>query len=1250
MKHCKAGAIIVSRETTLLYIFPMLRYNMPHERGSFPVPIWTSAQQQAIQARNKTILVSAAAGSGKTAVLVERILDLIRTDHMDVDRMLIVTFTRAAAAEMRERILKALNEAADVDETLREQVPKLDRAVIGTLHSFCGQVIREHFQLADIDPLARLCEGGERDALYRQAMNETLQMAYEEKKINFTRLADAFEDDDILQMMDELYVFLFSLPDPWRWLHRQMANFPDEASLKNHPWAQTVLHDVHLQLQGIADLIQVLKEMMDLPDAAVAYGASLVSDEELLQNLLDAASDGMEALGGALDAAEFERLGTVRKKTIETAAWCESYQEKRNQLKKNIRSIKEQVPRSFTGLASDMERTSPCLRALGRLVRQLHKRFQIIKRERGVYDYQDLEHKTLAVLKEPEAREAVQSRFDAVFVDECQDNSGIQEAIIQEIHGSSGLFLVGDVKQSIYRFRLADPTLFLQKYRTYGFDPASLSRKIVLRENFRSASTVLQAVNQVFESVMREDVTEISYDQEAHLIPGREPQGECPVAFYVLDPENAQESTSVGEEMPEEIEEVEELSKVEREACIVAENIHRLVEESFVDKETKTRRLYCYRDMAILLPKAKNMAYKVAQTLQKAGVPVYSEADEQYFDLPEITAMMSLLQVLDNPLQDLPLLSTLRLPCFSMEEEELAAIRLKNADRNIPFHQAFFACIKAGGEAGNRCALIAEKLEEWRFLARVMPLSKLLWQLVLDTGLYMRAGALPAGESRQANLRLLCERGAAYESAQNEGLHGFLGYGENLRLSGDKTTAKILGETENVVRIMTIHKSKGLEFPAVFVLGLGNGLYEGGRPSKISLHRELGWALPYINPEDRIMRKTFSQQAIALKIRAEERAERARLLYVAMTRARERLFMIGTVRRKSQVQKWQTPPGSYRIWQAGSMLDWVAQTVYAMPEGRPLRERFEAQKEENETEQNRKSTESTGFPQAGNPWNIKVFADSGSRAMEKQKTIHSLVETLKERMFQPVEDQVAADLSAELSDIAALPPLKTSVTSLCKQQLLPGYLLGHEEETPQEKGKLEELMQPLRLSPLPSKPAFLMPGDLSGADRGSATHKALGYLVLSGMKGKNGEELHHKIQEELNALLLQGILTKSQRDSLYEEWIQAFYESEWGQRLLSCDKYHREWAFNLQLYQAPLTLVQGVIDCCFIEDDAWVLIDYKTDTVKDEEAILTRYTPQLNLYRQALEKITSRPVKETVLYLLRYGKGLNIPLKTVERN
>lgn len=1169
---------------------------------------WTQAQQEAIDARNPELLVSAAAGSGKTAVLVERIIRLA-AQGAQLDRMLIVTFTRAAAGEMRERIQSRLAQSADQgDAQMHRQLTLMENCQISTLHGFCQRVLREHFQAVGLDPQTKLCDPALGNRLFHEAAQEAMLACFERADPDFDHLAQRFEQSDILSMMEELYTFLMSLQDPWGWLENQLAPLPD--SLGAHPWTQALLADLNMQLQGLAPLLRQMRVKLSQPDAVEAYESFWKADQALCREILAAGKKGMEALHQALEAAQWRRAPTSRGLEGAQAQWVEDYKALRESLKKLCQEVKKQSIPSLAKAGADMAAMAPSRRGLALAVKALDQSFARAKEELGVMDFNDLEHLTLRALEQPGVREALGQAYDHIFVDEYQDVSQIQEAILQSLHGPENLlFMVGDVKQSIYRFRLADPTLFLSKQERFSKEADAPKRKLVLQQNFRSQPQVLQGVNQVFDHVMRREVTEIAYDGEARLVPGRcEAEGDCLWLNLVLK----------AEENP--------LAEYQAAAQLVLEAL----ENPLPDGKGGLRPCQL-RDIAILMPKTKGAGNQLAQVLKDNGIPVYLEGDEEYFDLPEIHTVMETLKAVDNPLQDLPLLTALSLPCFELSRQELALIRLEDQSKNCPFHRAFSkACLRKDA-LGEKCRRAEAQLEEWRFLKENLPLDQMIWRLISDAGIYCQAGALPGGENRQGNLRLLCQRAYEYAQSQSGGLAGFLKEGEALRAAQDGKTAKLLGEGENLVRVMTIHKSKGLEFPVTLVVGLGQAMHLPAK-ARLRLHKELGLALPYVNPEDRITRPTLAMAAIALRQRMEEKAERARLLYVAMTRARERLVLIGAVKRYP-LSVWQLPMSAYGVYAAGSLLDWVCQALW--------------KKEDFPTLNLGVSTDSTDYPQGEKRWKIRIFDETVHKNVENPSQFHTLISQWEKELTEPVEEEVASRLKAasQAPNPAELLPLKTSVSALCRQAFAGAApVMEEEEEDARAKGVPQWTVAPLQMSPLPELPAFLAGAqeEARGAARGTAVHQALSALDYAPLRGLRGEELRCRAEAQLDEMAARGYLTRAQRDSVQAGWLCRFLESPLGRRALAAPWVKREWAFNFRLPGTQSTLVQGVIDLCFQEAEAWVLADYKTDYYEDPALLKTRYQGQLRLYGQALAAITGKPVKELWLFGLRRGDALLI--------
>ncbi len=1133
---------------------------------------WTEGQRAAIDARNDSVLVSAAAGSGKTAVLVERVLSLLR-EGKRIDRMLIVTFTRAAAGEMRERIGRRLDEEGAHDAHLRRQSMRLNRAAICTLHVFCYRLLQEHFQAVGIDPLCKIAEPEKLAALRKRAQDEILESAYAAPTEDEQALFSQFEDQQVVALLDQLYDFLLSQASPWEWAAAQCTE--EKAALA--AWMPLLEESCIRQLEGAAELIPEMEALANRPDGPDRYLPMLERDAALTEQSLREARDGV-LTGGK---TSFARLSSQKAGPAENPDVTEQYKALREEWKARMNEARQALPVSPGKAEEDLRHALPPLRALCGLAKRMHDRFYELKQQRNYLDYSDLEHLTLIALQNPDVRSAVAGSFDALFIDEYQDVSGIQEAILRALHEGfpNLLFMVGDVKQSIYRFRLADPTLFLQKYRDYSLDENAKERKILLQQNFRSDENVLLAVNEVFAHAMREKETEIAYDEAAMLRPGGGQPFGAPVEIHLMVP-------NAGETDDEESAESSELSQGYRyEAAFVAKKIKELMRFATV-REGNISRPLRYRDIALLVRYASGRAPYIAKALQMAGIPVYSDADAQFFEMPEVADVLNILRVLDNPLQDLPLLGTLRCPCFQFTEEELARIRLTERTPGVPFHTAFRTAMGQDTPLGRKAKEAWDRLADWRFKSRFLPLDTLIWLILDESGLYMRAGCQEEGELRQANLRLLVER--AEDDGGKEGLSVFLRDMGRLHASDDGKAAKTLGENEDVVRILTLHKSKGLEFPVVFLLEMARP-FRKGDSSLLSLHGKYGMALQYIDAENRVTRETFAQKALAEVQEKEARAEEARLLYVGMTRAQERLILVGSPRRPEQaLARWARPATPYAAGTAKCMLDWVMQSLGGFREGQ-----FDGKN--------------------GSVWRMAFQPAEEAAAPAAAK------------VTPPPLSQTGADDPRTIERMTRVveprPPLKTSVTSIAKRLRDE----RDEWESPADKRKLPEE------APLPP---FLRDTKMTAAQRGTVTHRVLGLLDESLIR-------EGKLDEALADLQARRLLTDAEKAVVRREWLTRFFSSPLGKRALASDTLRREWGFNML---GPYgSMIQGVIDLCFLEDGRWVLADYKTDDA-DGETLLRRYALQLRWYAKALAEITGVPVKEAYLFGLRAGESYPVAL------
>lgn len=879
---------------------------------------FTLQQQNAVDARNPNILISAAAGSGKTTVLIERILSLIKEGY-SLDRMLIVTFTRAAAGEMRDRLLKELEASQDIE--LKKQILTLNRSFICTIDVFCKRVIEEHFQAAGIDALSKIGQQGRLDHFLQLASEDVLESAYLDPTPDEAVLFEHYTDEQVSEAVSQVRGFMLTLDDPDGWAENACDPDPEAKILP------LLKEKCRLLLQGAFDILSRQDQLLDLPDGPTVYQVNFDQDREVLQRLKDDLIHDTVIQNGY----SLEKL-SAKKKGFEgnDPALKEEYKNLRKEIKGIIDEIMSSYPFDPAAIQADLAFLLPSIRAVVHLAQRVQILYDHYKREKNLLDFSDLSRLCVKVLQNDPIREQVASKFDAVFVDECQDVSQIQDYIIHSVLGQKTLFfMVGDVKQSIYRFRQACPKLFQDKYEAFRDDADADERRIILQHNFRSDKNILHCINHIFRYCMRSSVTELNYDEAAMLYPPESaPEGmDVDVVLLNNDEKTPAEETdfdlpdeSTGLDPDETVSGGEELSfGYKYEAAYIAKRIQEIVGRMDIPDNGTTRKV-CYRDIVILLRKASERAPFIAKLLAGAGIPVFSDADEQYYDLPEIKDVLSVLHVLDNPFQDMPLLAALHCPCFEFTYQELAAIRLRNKSSKVPFHQLFFGYDKEDA-LGEKIKNTIAKLDEWRFLASQLPLNTFLWRLIMESGLYIRAGAQKNGELRQGNLRLLCEQAGQVE--QSHDLHGFLQLVRTSSSSGNTATARTISEKDDVVRIMTMHKSKGLQFPVVF---LGELCFNFRSDSPLMMtDSELGCCLRYIDGEKRLKKDTAIRQAFSFRKKKEQLADECRLLYVAMTRAKNKLILVGSPKkRENLIRKACYPQSNYSVFRASCMMDWIS--------------------------------------------------------------------------------------------------------------------------------------------------------------------------------------------------------------------------------------------------------------------------------------------------------------------------------------
>ena len=1270
---------------------------------------FTQAQQDAIDAQNRELLVSAAAGSGKTRVLIERIYHMLAQGGLSLDRLLIVTFTHAAAAEMRERLQARITEAAAISPAMREQAQLLETAQISTLHSFCQKLLREYFQEADIDPQAMLGDEPVTAALLAQAKEAALDALYDSAAAGDApaiALTAKFDEKQIDRMLLDLYPFLMSLPDPFGWLDAQAQKTYVPADLQTGVMAETLLADCRLLAQGLAEVAQRCVTLAQNPLMSERYHPTILLDGQAASALLAAADAGLAEVGNTARTFSLERLPTVRGLDGAQAVLRDEYKAYRDRMKKLAAAIAARVPGDLPTALAHLNAMQPALRGLAALARDMDGRYLALKRERTLLDFHDLERMALYILQNPDIRQAVAARFDGVFVDEYQDISAVQEAILNAVKRDVSretllppqrFFYVGDVKQSIYRFRQADPSLFMHKAKTFLPDADAPHRRITLNANFRSREAVLDAVNRVFGRVMRADVTEIAYDADARLYAGAKSQGDPPVSLHLFT------------------QPIRAADRFALQAQAIAREIRCRVGMPQANRDGTAGEPLRYRDIAILGPKMKNVSTVLERVLAENGIPVYCEDRASALTSEEIAQTLNHLRLLDNLADDLALIGWLRSPAGGFGERMLAEVRLRVPDG------AYLAAVQSVAQGNDTLAYMCQSalatLARERFLQMETPLDQYLWGWLTRSGLYAFFGCQPNGAQRQANLRMLCEKAGEHVKRRGGDLHDFLQSVEAQTGVRDSSTPTVLSPWEDVVRVMTIHKSKGLEFPVVFVMGLEEAFGGGaGRGAQLAAHPKLGVALPYVNEAARTTGDTLLRGAIELRLQSENRAERTRLLYVAMTRARDELILLGCGDQLAPEDAADGfakngPPTAYAVSGAGSMLDWVCQCAGAHDMAAVCGEDGVINTDVwNTAPESPFPTLSTTFPQKTDVWRI-VFHTSeaevaSARKAGRGKAALSDLAVRKARLGALMADaralaaqlgyaqaaahaETAANIinGIDAADSAATPagqpayrlgnpwhaptqgapapdpvappltfthrPFKLGATALARAQqgqaatawatpAMPGSAEG--DPSTQEMLELKRLPLPLTrprlMADLPDMPAFLRaPAEQTGVRRGVATHKALSLLAYPPLRDTGTSALLAELARQLAQLQAKRLLTPEEAQLVDARALASFLQSPCGQQALHAQTVQREWGFNLRLPEQGGLIVQGVIDLCYLVDGAWALVDYKTDRVQSAAELWALYGGQMALYRRALTEATGQVVQSVTLFSLSLGQG-----------
>ncbi|CUO18429.1 MAG: helicase-exonuclease AddAB subunit AddA [Sarcina ventriculi] len=1252
---------------------------------------WTDEQLLAIETRGKNLLVAAAAGSGKTAVLVERIIKIITDDNnpVDIDKLLVVTFTNAAASEMRERIgdaiSKKLEEMPD-SKMLQRQLALLNKSNITTIHSFCLDIIKNNFHLIDLDPGFRIGDETECTLIKQDVLIELFEDKYDKEDEGFLNLIEAYctnrDDERLKEIVLKLYNFSMSGPWPSVWLREKAQEFNINSldELEKASWYKVLKESLYLDLNnaknGLDEAIKICEEDSDL----APYLLNLKPELNGIENAINSLNLNLEQIYKAIKDIEFAyRIKTV-KKGLGDELDKKKVKSLRDDVKKKINQIKGGVfSVSLDETLNGIKNMYPIIKSLTELVIEFSDRYVKKKMERVILDFNDLEHLCLKILTcndengEVYASSVAQKfreKFEEVLVDEYQDSNNVQETIISMVSrkdlDNPNVFMVGDVKQSIYRFRQAKPELFLEKYNSYSEEDNKKNRKIMLYKNFRSREEVIKGVNFIFKSLMSKTVGELDYtDKEAlnlgasydeinkdnvyfqdnEFIDLDKIEVSGALELHILDKSSDFEDgkNEINDEDDKENDNEEDLSAVAIEARIIAKRIKELINPSdgkcfmVFDKNLNRYRKITYKDIVILLRSTKNWADTIVEELSFGGIPVYADINTGYFQTIEIRTIMSLLHIIDNPMQDIYTIASMRSPIFAFTSEELADIRILNRDNYFYLNVKDIAedvyDERINKSLKDKCVYFIEKIGSWREKSLYMPIDEFLWYLYSDTSYYGYVGAMVNGIQRQANLRILFQRAKQYEQTSFKGLFNFINFINKLRKSsGDLGTAKILGENEDVVRIMSIHKSKGLEFPVVFLSGCGKQFNLRDINDSLLFHEELGIGADCIDIKKRIRYTTLQKYAIKKKFELETLSEEMRILYVALTRAKEKLIITGS---SSNLQK--DIDACYKAGVKGfnkvipsellkqkSYLKWIMTALIKHKDGDILRQG---------------KNEFVEISDDLSSWKINFHkkSDFGVENVEdsiEKKNISIL--SLNYSNFE-VDEEIRKRLEFRYKyrDVCSVPS-NISVSDIKKAEEI--FEPQAENLFSEEKNR--------------KKPKFIMEEKgLSKAEKGTAMHFVMQKLDL------NKVNLLNEIKEQIKNMFEKGLITKDEEESINIFKIQKFFKSNLGQRLLKAYKENKQVFRELpfiteipvkriekdlidKIFNNEKLRLQGIIDCFFEEDDGIVLLDYKTDYVENgkEKEILDKYKVQIDLYTETLERVIGKKVKERYLYLFGIDK------------
>ena len=1198
---------------------------------------WTKEQQDAIYKKDSNILVAAAAGSGKTAVLVERIIQKILNDGVDIDKLLVVTFTNAAASEMRERVLDAIYKKLDEEpenENLQRQIILLGKSNICTIHSFCLDVIKNNFFEIDLSANFRIASEEEIELLKQEVLENVFEKLYDEENNDFAKLIDTYTgyrgDEPLKEIVLKIYRFMQSAPFPKEWLLEKVRFFENsnESDFAKSIWGTILIKNLQEELIDGINSLKVLRNKLDKYYELEKYKLTIESDIDIFKALYDATQKSWDT---AYEVAKEIKLKSwpIDKKIVLDVK--DEAKASRDTVKnKLMKIIKEVLIYDSESAYRDIFAMYEILNILKDVIFAFDEEFMKKKKERNIIDFNDIEHYALKILVKKdengnyvgtEVAKKYREKFEEIAIDEYQDSNQVQEYILSTVSKGNNLFMVGDVKQSIYKFRQACPELFLDKYDRYDLNGNDDGLKIQLFKNFRSRDNVLQITNEVFKTIMSKELGDIDYTEEEYLNLGAAfEEHENSLDIAELDIIDLKEESTLcwkddEEVIDEELDEfVNQLEKEQIEATFVAKRIKEIIDSKVQVKDKKLGyRDVTYKDIVILLRSTSKLAPIYEKELIKNDIPVFSDSSNEYLDTIEIQTIISLLKILDNPIDDISLVSVLRSEIGTFDDNEIVEIRLCKRDGS--FYDSLLASKEAANEElKNKVIDFLNKLEEWRKESEYLSLAELIWKIYSDTGFYNYVGLMPNGTLRQANLKMLFERAKEYEKTSFKGLFNFIMFVERLKSgNSDMSSAKIIGENENVVRIMSIHKSKGLEFPIVFLSSTAKKINMQDLNSNLLLHQKIGIGPQYINYEKMIEYSTSAKDAIKLVIKEESISEEMRILYVALTRAKEKLIITGIskdhqkdLEKKREILKiYNSKDGKINpilLKKYISYLDWIELVLLASENMNKMINVNEYKKKDVIKREEEAEVEFREFD-----FEVDIDFDKYDKTINweyKNKLatmlpIKSTVSKIKEMKNEDIE---FLDLNNKEIGIA---------------EIIPEFMKEEEK--------------------------------ITGARRGTLMHLFLQKLDL---KKQYTQEQLEELKEELIA---KNLINKEEAQYINIGKIMLFLKSELARKIMNAKTIEKEKAFCMKIdakevfkeANSETILVQGIIDLyAIMQDDNIVLVDYKTDFVEigEEDVLIKKYINQLKIYKKALEGALNKTVNQVYIYSLYLNKEIKIEL------